>query len=327
MQSYRNNEALLDALCFHLDLRRHAPEGSEEARLNVEGFATTEDVELARWVAGIFRQVDLFFDTNPNGCFVIGLGKGLYLVEATDRGFRWTCNETEESLLDWLSQPRGRYSPPGCDSRTLTHSPLPIVFDKCQPGEQQLFYHCDDGRSKIYILDESGSLFDQELPTDDPRFLLMQQQRFLDSVARLRRLNGMAEEGASLITGPRFYRLEYAESSGWSALPVMMPRNEGVKEFLELRLVAESVGEDVRLLSLVCGDRQFSFLTLGDNLYRNVVKYILGFRRGGDYPIYLTAVEVIQVRYGIPPCGVELLVLKRRVERCLNETLRVGMGC
>lgn len=322
-QHHPDSDGLLDALCFYLDLCRRAPTTASPPELRAEGLATPESRLLAQRVAEVFSETRAFFTQSPSGRYVLGLDTHLFLLEAGERGFRWTQHATEADLLDSLAQPRGQYCPPGCDAQTLSDSPLPAIFRCCRPGDQQLFYYSDQGITYIYVLDETGSLFQQELPGNEPRFLLIQQQRFLESLSRLRRRSGMTEEAVTLITGPRFYRLEQRPESGWQAVPERLPHAGTDDDYLELRLVAESLRQETRLLSLVCGDREFSFLDRTSMLYTEAVQHILSYRKGGaHYPIYLTAVELTQARYGVPPSGVELLALKRRVELRLNEVLR-----
>lgn len=318
---YQKPEGLLDGLCFYLDLRRRIPADAEEPTLDIAGYATPDAIALARRVEEVFQVADRYFREHPQGRYLIGLGSRYFLIEATDRGFHWLRQETTDELLESLGEPRARYSPPACDPQTLKDSPLPAIFRCCRPGEQQLFYLCAKGHTRLFALDENGSLFHQEFPVDDPRFLLVQQQRFLESLARLRRLSGVTEEAISLITGPRFYRLEHNSEQGWRAQPVRLPRSR-IGDYLELRLIAESSGQDIRVLRLVCGEREFPASRHGAHLFAEVVELIMSYRKGGDYPIYLTEVELIQDRYGVPPNGVELLQLKRRVEHRLNLCMR-----
>ncbi len=314
-------EELLDALCYYLDMRRRAPQNAGEPCLSVAGHSTPMASALAMRVEQLFRAAHRFFQHTPGGRYLVCLGNTLYLLEHGDRGFGWIAHDNEDEMLDALSAPRTRYSPPGCDPGALVSSPLPAVFSNCQAGEQQLFYHCHRGTAQIYVLDESGSLFRQRFPVTDPGFLLLQQQRFLESLARLRRLSGVLEEAASLVTGPRFYRLEHDLDGGWRILPARLPRRGSDLDFLDLRLLAENNGHHTQVLSLICGGREFSAHNQGEHLFDLVVRHVLGFRSqdGADYPIYLTSVELIQNRYGIPPSGVELLLLKRRMEQRLQQ--------
>jgi len=326
-QSHHSPEGLLEALCFFLDLRRRSPPQASEPSLRSEGFATADGRRLAQRVDQVLHAADRFFRAAPGGRYVLGLDTRLCLLQHSERGFQWTAHATLEELLEALAEPRARYSPPGCDPLTLRDTPLPVVFRSCRRGEQQLFYHCAQGRTRLYILDESGSLFTQELAVEEPHFLLLQQRRFLDSLARLRRLSGMTEEAATLVTGARFHRLEQDAEEGWCVRPAQVPRGGMVDDYLELRLVAESAGRQVRILSLILGDREFPRRTLGEQLYSAVARQVLAHRLGGaDYPLYLTAVELVQDRYGIPPSGVELLALKQRVERRLDQALRAVRG-
>lgn len=320
---HQGAKGLADALCYYLDLIQRRPLQAPAAALRVEGFATPEAGLLAKRVAEAIEAAVAYFTAAPKGRYIMELGESYFLVESGQRGFQWLSFNSEEELILGLGEPRSHYAPPGCDPGTLVDSPLAAIFRACRPGEQQLFYRVGRGHIHLYILDESGSLFHQNLRGEEPRFLLTQYQRFLESLSHLRRQSGMTEEGATLITGSRVYRLEPAGSGGWDAILVRLPRSSGGDDYLELVLLAEGLGQEARLLGLVCGDRSYSFLTLGAQIYSEAVQHILKYRSGaGDYPIYLTSVELAQARYGVPPSGVEILTLKRRVEYRLNETLK-----
>jgi len=313
---------LLDALCFYLDLSYRLVDEGEHPPLEAAGYSSAEAASLARRIVQLWRDTLGFFSRHPSGRYLLSLGGELYSLERGERGFRWIAHDGLESLLDSLGQPRVHYSPPACDPLSFNNTPLPAMFNACMRGEQQLFFLSRRGKTLAYVLDESGSLFRQEFPEEDPRFVLQKEQRFLESLARLRRLNGVTDEAASMITGPRFYRVEKDAEAGWRVLPARLPRQGALDDYLELVLVAESDGQNVRVLSLMCGSQEYSALRLGDRLFDAVVAKVLEYRRGGDYPIYLTSVELIQSRYGVPPSGVELLTLKRRVEQRLNLALR-----
>ncbi len=234
-----------------------------------------------------------------------------------DTGYRWIEVGDEGQVIEVLSEPRHRYSPPGCDSQALRDSPLPTLFQRCQSGQQQLFHFAEKGSTRVFILDESGALFHQRYPVSEPNHLLLQLRRFLDSLARQRRINGMLEEAASLVTGPRFYRLQ-RDGAGWRISPTRLPSAD--LDFIDLRLVAESDGQFTRILSLRCGDHEYSVLKLGESVFQQTARHVLGMRAQSSarYPIYLTSIELIQANYAMPPGGVEMLQLKRRVENRLS---------
>jgi adenylate cyclase class 1 len=325
-QSHDESDGLLDALCFYLDLRQRSPHEAQQPLIRVEGYASPGAGALARRVERVFRQAELFFSQTPRGRYILGMGTQLCLLENSERGFHWLKHDTLEELLEGLAQAKIRYSPPGCDPETLSDTPYPALFKQCRQGEQQLFYYSAHGKTQVIVLDESGSVFHQEFPVEDPRFLLIQQQRFLESLSRLRRLSGVTDEAATLITGPRFYCMEKIPRQAWRITPTRLSRRSAAEDYVELRLVAESSGNDVRVLHLACGERKCSALALGERLYAKAAEHILSYRSGGDYPIYLTDIELLQDRYGIPPSGVELLTLKRRVEQRLNHARRQLAG-
>jgi adenylate cyclase class 1 len=314
-------EGLLDALCFVLDLWSRTPKDEPRPRTRFEGFGSADGNLLAQRVQQLFSDCQAFFSTTPRGRYVIGLGDRYFLLERSDRGFGWIRQDTIGELLDSLAQPRDHYSPPACDPQVLGETPFPAVFGACRPGELQLFYHGGRDEVTLYTLDESGSLFVQTSNDRDVGRLLQQQGRFLECLTRLRPLSGVVSTTTPAATGPFYFRLEHASGRGWHAEPVATPNLGAADDFLELRFVAQNTASGMRVLSLSCGEQGLNALSLGDRFHHEAARLVLGHRRGGGYPIYLTQVELIPDRYGVAPSGVALMALKRHIEQRLNLEL------
>ncbi len=324
-QRHEGPEGLLDGLCFVLDLSRPLPSGNV-VPMRVEGLATADGSLLARRIGKVLEETQTFFSNHPEGRYLITLGQTHYLIEPTPRGFHWTAHDDLQALLHSLAAPRPRFGPLGFDPHCLQDTALPAIYARACGGGQQVFYQALGQGLRLYVVDEGGALFSQDFDEPNPGFVLIQQYRFLESLARLRRLAGAVEEAETLITGPQCYQLLRGQGGAWETRPVRLPYQDPASDFMELRLVAEQTAQDTQVLALISGDREFSTLDLGQNIYTAVARHVLAHRHGGgDYPIYLTAVELSQERYGAPPAGVELLQLKAAVERRLNQALRLTL--
>jgi adenylate cyclase class 1 len=91
------------------------------------------------------------------------------------------------------------------------------------------------------------------------------------------------------------------------------------EDYIELTLVSDTAAHGARPVSLICGDREFTQLEYGEELYSATIEYIHSLRRSRErYPIYLTCLRLSSFQPIGPPTTVELLMLKRRVEERLN---------
>ena len=161
-----------------------------------------------------------------------------------------------------------------------------------------------------------GALFRQTLQADSPRFLMLQQRRFLNSLQQLQNL--MPGDGGNLLAEPEFYELTRTSKGDYQCERRRVPLVRA-DDYMELTLVSESAERGARPVSLICGDREFTRLEYGDALYGVTADYIHTLRRGdARYPIYLTSLRLSGFQPVEPPTTVELLMLKRRVEDRLN---------
>jgi adenylate cyclase class 1 len=317
---YEGSEGLLDALCYYLDLCQRAPEATPIPSLQITCVAASAGSSLARRIEQVFTDAARFFRETAEGRYLLGLAEATFTVQTCERGFRWSRQDSHEELLDALSEPRARFSPVGVDVGTLADSPLPTVLRLSRAGELRASYLDHQGHTQVYVTDETGALFHDRIENGDPQFVLTRLERFLHSMDRLRGAVDLHVSGTNSWQRPALFRLERMPDRSWQAQPARLA--SAPSEYLDLRLVAEKSANNVTVLSLVCGEREISALSLGASLYEEAARLILKHRSGGRYPLYLTEVELIQERYGVPPTGVELLCLKRRVEARLNQALR-----
>ena len=94
------------------------------------------------------------------------------------------------------------------------------------------------------------------------------------------------------------------------------------ESYLELRLISEGLDLSRGVFTLVCSEREFSSLELGDALYGAVAEQVLSMRSGKQrYPLYLTGVELSGPAPGQEGSTIEALQLKKWLEARLNQAL------
>lgn len=91
---------------------------------------------------------------------------------------------------------------------------------------------------------------------------------------------------------------------------------------MELRLISEGLDLNQAPHLLVCGDREFSSLEYGAELYSVVAQHLLDQRIGHKaYPIYLTSLELAGFGTEENATTIQLLKFKKRLEGRLNQAL------
>jgi adenylate cyclase class 1 len=315
-------EGLLDCLCRYLDL--FAPHQYPPAPIAAYSFSSTRGGAIASRVVRLVQAVaDTFHRLGSAARYLLRIGDHFYQVQHRGERYAWALIGSEDDLAGHLGEPHGTPVPTRIDRLSMPDSPLPLLLQNNQPGRIQVFCLPHERAIELFVLDEDGALFRDSVPGAQEYHLLVQQRRFLDTLASRRMLaaRSAGEEGP-----PEFARIERGAGGEWQIQPVSVPASR-VTDHTEMTL-AVSAGCSLRDgFRLQCGNREFDSLLLGEEVYREVALHVRRLRRGGEvYPAYLTGVISAEGDAG-GPCGlVALLRLKRQFEQRLAAALQALAG-
>ncbi|MES9969261.1 MAG: class I adenylate cyclase [Candidatus Thiodiazotropha sp.] len=311
-------EGLMDVLCYILNLqpeRELAP-----LRIYAYSYSGVRGSQIALRVTELFSHVVQRFrdDEFDNGRYVFRMGKAFFIVQKqAEQGFVWQSLESFESLIDELEQPQQFYRSLEFDPEILANSPYPVMFKLNKPDVIQLFFTLGKSHAEIFVLDEQGALFQQSIAVDSPRFLMRQQRRFLNSLQQLRNL--VLDSPSDLLLEPEFFQLSVDKGGQYYAERRRVPLLDN-DDYLELTMIGDSGLTRREPVSLICGDKEFTRLEYGDELYAAIVQYIHGIRHSDEgYPIYLTSIRLSGTKPIQRLSTVDLLNMKKHVERRLNS--------
>ena len=324
--TYTGENGLLKSLCHYLRLLLNAPTGTLP-RVSAHSFSSVRSKGIARRVEDLFNAASRAFAPSCHGLtcrYLLQLGDDHYLIQYAREKFFHIRISSHEELLELLAQPLPEFSPLVIDQMTLTESPLPAIYVLNRPGIIQLFYFNDKEHTQLYILDERGALFQQRLQATEEHYLLVQQHRFINDICLMRNLQLEEPACSLLLDAPEFYRLTQTRDGKFGAQPCTPPRNGLSDNYLELRLLSDGLSLNQSPQVLTCGDREFSSLEFGDQLFPAVAEHILSQRRNRQaYPIYLTGLELSSLSSGNSVSTIELFNFKRRLEQRLSEALEL----
>ncbi|MEW8079194.1 MAG: hypothetical protein AB2822_14055, partial [Candidatus Thiodiazotropha endolucinida] len=166
-------------------------------------------------------------------------------------------------------------------------------------------------------LDEQGALFQQTIAVDSPRFLMRQQRRFLNSLQQLRNL--VLDTPSDLLLEPEFHQLSIDRDGLYYTEQRRVPLVDG-DDYLELTMIGDCSMTRREPVSLICGDKEFTRLEYGADLYAATFEYIHGIRNSDErYPIYLTSIRLSGMKPIQTLSTVDLLNMKKHVEERLNS--------
>jgi adenylate cyclase class 1 len=231
-----------------------------------------------------------------------------------------------DALLEALAQPGPAADGCAFDPASLGGSPLPCLYAAHRPPGIAFFYLPRRERADIYVLDERGALFHDELELYQEGALLSQFARFFDALSYRESVPGEAMAPPEV----RYFRLERLYGGDYQAVAVSPPGGGGMLRYHELQVITARSGGTTTLTAHL-GERSFSTLEHGEDLFREVARHVLGLRRGREpYPIYITdldlggLVEGDAKAQGRAPT-ILYLTYKKRIEHQLTAALAAAV--
>ncbi|MDX1451297.1 MAG: class I adenylate cyclase [Oleiphilaceae bacterium] len=264
---FEKGELLLQALQAYLQsCARHL--AKSDHRLSVYCFCPHRAEAIAKRVQHLFddaRSAVIGLRSVQSQRFVIEIEEYFYILSCIDGQFRFKAYQSEEAMLDALSQRRTEFSSIVLDRYALPHDTLlRNVLAHNRANEIQVFYASEGGIFDVIVLDEMGSVYRYFAPhTSERRFcfgLNVMLQRMLEK----RQLNALFEEpGAQAVPKVVFERV--TRSGGEF-------ESKRLKEFPELPHVEVTAmgyfDGDLMRFDLQCEGQEFAFYDYGERQFK-----------------------------------------------------------
>ncbi len=324
---YTGCTALLDCLC---DYFAWSPvdSGTVPPPLPCFSFSSSRGAIIARRLEQLFNEVREYFYYNYwriHARYALRIGQGYYVLKCEHNIPRYQELDSQTALLNHLGQPQTSFSPIRMDKRTMENSPLAVVLERNREGVVQLFYQRSGGRAQVYILDERGSLFHQYLAFHDQQTLLGQFQHFLDMV-RYRLNHTNTPNSLPDKMDIQYFQIARNNLEEYVLEPVKVIAEVGTQRYLDVQVIGSLEDERHGSFSIFCGNREFSALEFGDQIFQRVSEQISRKRgSGGAYPVYITDIDINPAMLGTDSVNgvqsIHFLNYKKRIESLLNEAL------
>lgn len=326
---YAGETALLDALCDYLAWSPLSS-GQRPQEMACFSFSSTRGAPIAHRVETVFRDViDWFYagGGRDNGRYVLQVGHQYFVLQAENDVPRYQKFPNLPALLAHLGQPQESFSPMRTDRHTLADTPLPVLFETNRPGCVQVFYQVSGNQAQVYVLDEKGSLFHQQVAFHDNLTLLTQFQRFLEKV-QYRRDDALAREHGEQVAAGEIEYYQILPRSG--AEPRLERQNispfKQSRSYFGVQVIGDVREENRTVFTMYCNEQEFSTLEYGDKLFEEVARYVMSKRTSGQtYPIYITDIDLARGLLGVEASQglqtVHFLNYKKRIEARLNQAL------
>lgn len=324
--NYGSATGLAESICRYLALTLHLNPDRPAPEVAAFGHSSIRAAAIAKRIEILFNDITSNFGPNgkgPDSRYLFQADDDYYLVLKGPDGFSSYSVETYGELLETLGQPQIRFCPLVIDSYALQETPLPLIMQENIEGLIQVYYHQTNNQTTLYVVDEQGALFQQEIPGGSEKHLLLQQKRFFSDLLITRSLQTDDTGLSGVLDAPLFFSLSKDRKGNWLAEARTPPRDQFYEEYTELRLITEGIdlGQSPHLL--VSDGHEFSSLEYGEDLFHAVGKYIMAQRGGNkDYPIYITGIEFTRSATEQRWSTVELLQFKKKLEIRLNVELK-----
>lgn len=327
---YAGETALLDALCDYL---AWSPLSSAQAHtprpISCYSFSSTRGAPIAHRVDAVFRDVITWFYNNDERTldrYVLQVGQQYFVLQPENDVPRYQQFPSLPALLTHLGTAQEQFSPISTDQFTLASTPLPAMFKVNRAGCVQLFYQVNGSQALVYVLDEKGSLFFQNVAFHDNLTLLTQFQRFLEKVQHRR--DYLANESGLDVVNDEIEYYQITQRTGSKPRLELQNINpfKQSSSYFGVQVIGDVLEENRTVLTMYCNEQEFSTLEHGDKLFTEVARYVLSKRSSGQtYPIYITDIDLARGLLGADAVqGLQtthFLNYKKRIEARLNQAL------
>lgn len=328
-------DALWQSLVYWLRLMATRRK-SELPQLAINCFCLGKGALIAQRIQDLWQQLTFIYSKDSgrtNARYCLEVGDGFWLIQLIQGQPCVSSFDSLHKLYDKLSEPQAEYSEIIVDPYANRLGILKAITRVKCAGDIQLFYHAEDrysqlGKAIVYVVDEHGSLI--RLYSDFKR-----QPVFLRPLFGF--IRNTLQYQKSFTQTLRDYRMDPAsifELTSAASRVSLFPKYKISQKVLDkalltepyirLKAVAEMGLENEWVYSLYCDDREFSALTYGDELFKEVAAYVVSRRPSKEpYPCYITQLD-LSARSEIEAVDFKLahyLALKTQLETQLNTAL------
>jgi len=233
-----------------------------------------------------------------------------------------------QELVGYLGDPLPRHTVTCFDANTLAGRVLPALYRHDRPDVIKVFFRPEGRKAEMFVLDERGSLYMQNMPFNHPPALVNHLHRFFSTM--LERVRLLGPRAADQVADIRIdFKLIASDSEGNYRLEPLLYDPDQSQNYKQLKVILEQAesGDGQDRYSILCGDREFSSLEHGADVFTAAARYIIEMRRSGlTYPIYITDVDLTQS--GLLGQDMEVwqtvqfLKIKKTVEERFADALR-----
>ena len=290
----------------------------ESKTLNTICYIPTRANSIILRINAIFERLINFFGHQQhthNRYFLAG-EQATYVFQKRNKQLQHWAIDSKEQLFHELATAQDTFGNLYFDTEVFESQLIPYIYSLNKIHTVQVFCLSENTGITVYIVDEKGALFIQKHKNSNYNQILSNYSLFLESIST----HSFYQDETRL----KFYEIKKSSVDGFISRPAKWtspPNYMG----LSIRIVVENLPSKTSSSAyyIYCNDKEFSSIKLGNQLFKEISKYILSYRSSGEnYPIYISDIDV--------PCSVlgstdesqqqtiHYLNYKKKIEQKLN---------
>jgi adenylate cyclase class 1 len=249
---------------------------------------------------------------NPAPRYLMAGGDRYFVFSRQNGLLQYQQADDETRLIGILNSPRKLYGSVRFDAEVLANTPIPAIYRENLPHTVQGFILEESTGTRIYVLDEKGSLYIRGHSDATTAQLVNQYARFLHSLVSRKNT-----EAASM----QFYQIDKHSQAGWRCrrVPFRLPMGH---EQNPLSISGTCLGS-ADLVTVRWNGEEFNSRQYGNRLFQTVSERIIEFRKNGQtYPVYITELNLSPSAFGLTGTDalqtLHFLEYKEKIEAQLN---------
>ncbi len=233
-------------------------------------------------------------DGSAEGHYILEVEDGFHSIEVHNDVISHHVLENLETLMEYLSRSRTSFSQVYFGPHACSGTLLPAIYAQNRADAVQLFFEFRNGKAKVFVLDEKGSLFVQTNTYINKRSLFDHYQIFTNSIIERVAHNDLTSLLQDNECVCELYLIENDPIDGYRIEPIKQTYDH-TGNFLSLQVLCDLDETYSEQYTIYCRDQEFSSLEYGEELFDKVARQIMKFRGSRQaYPVYITDIDLSQ---------------------------------
>ncbi|NQZ52735.1 MAG: class I adenylate cyclase [Piscirickettsiaceae bacterium] len=266
--------------------------------------ADTYGETISSCLEALYKDVNTHYQKKPHsGDYLLSIADTYYQLQWQIGLCSYSSLAKSSDVFSVLAKTRTSFSASKVDAPLDPSGLLSTLLTYQTKSQICLFLQTNDRSLSLYIIDEFGSLFQQEFTNLTESTLIANFHHFLVIVKDRNKLKNL-----------RFFRL--ANRKKWLVSPLPLPNTLGKSNYLPVTVKMDNPRKNAPC-TIKCGPKLFSGDANDPALFGQVAKLMLTLRNSKNrYPLYITELNFPQ---NVTVRTKDYITQKQRLENLLNE--------